>query len=604
MAQQMSDLQSLVIGNDVDDGKGDYLRKGGQKINTNFDSLFFGLGDGKLPHPAGAWKTWNHAQGAVISPKFGESWTINTTGGRVTVKLPTGGIAQYNSVVKLRDIWGMWNVNNIVLQADPKDTIKGKKGDVTIYRKDADLELVYCANGRWDYVDNKTVGKITTSDMATVARKGILITQAMGPTTDFRNIFTAPYNTGNLEVYHRGNMLYYGDKFSEDSGYGSIGTGATLAELDGTTVRLRNPAQVGDTVIFVTYMDGIASYRASYERFAIQILDKDQTGAVTENGRQIVAELKTKFSFNRDEFGFGPQDFPNPNTVEVYLNGHELNQAGKAGYPVYRCVGADGETLAECQANGGTWTLGGLDYSLDFDAFDRVNGITIGTELEHQDVLVIKWFNNDIGSTLDWDGIDGIRERADAVYLNSEEQFTLRNRIEYNSYDNPGPGNVQKAPDEVTRYADVRALLNTIFPIGSIYSNAHNPAPPNEYMGFGIWRRWAEGRASVGWSSDESNSFNVNPQTKAKEAGGFFGSVGSVIKPINLPQVKTAEKVLVRDDDGAIIIGSCMADPDTEGPGETKYRIDNATIAAGNLTPSSLSVVQPSVTEYKWIRVG
>lgn len=606
MAQKVSDLQAIIIGNDVDDGRGDYLRKGGEKINTNFDSLFYALGDGKVPHAAGAWKTWTHANGAVLKPQFGESWTIDTSGGKVTVQLPTGGINQYNSVIRLRDIWNIWGTNNIILQHDPKDTIKGKKGTVTIYRNGADLELVYCANGRWDYVDNKTVGKITTSDNATVARKGILITPEMGNTTDFKDIFSAPYNTANLEIYHRGNLLYYGDKFGENSDYGSQGaTASEMVDLDGTTIRLRSAAKPGDTVIFVTYMDGIASYRSSYSRFSIQVLDSSKTGKVTEPGRQVVADLKTKFSFDRDELGLGPQDFMNPNTVEVTLNGHSLMKAGEASYPVYRCVGADGDTMEQCTSNGGEWTLGGQDFSLTYDDFDRVDGILIGTELEHEDVLSVRWFNNDIGSTLDWDGENGIRELADEVYLNSEGTFDLKNQIEYSNYDEPSHKTKQDLPAAPnTRIADIRSFLDLIFPIGSIYSNAHNPAPPSDYMGFGIWRRWSEGLASVGWSSDTNNVFNVNPQTNVQESAGIFGSMGTVIKPLNIPEMKTAEDVLVRDDNGPIIIGSCMADPETEGPAETKYRVDKATIAQSNTTPSAIDVIQPSVTEYKWIRVA
>ncbi|QPI13956.1 baseplate wedge subunit and tail pin [Serratia phage 4S] len=605
MAQAITDLQQVIIGNDVDDGTGDYLRKGGEKINSNFDSLFYALGDGVRPAPAGAWKNWKHSDGATLSPKFGESWTIDTQGGKVTVQLPKGNATKYNSVIKLRDIWNSWNVNTVTLAHQPGDTIKGKAGTVIIHRAGADLELVYCANGRWDYVDNKTVGKITTSDMATVVKASVLITDAMGPTTDFKDLFAAPYNTAALNVYHRGNLLWYGDRSNENSQYGSIGSAAgQIVDLDGNTIRLRNAAMPGDTVIFETFMDGIASYRASYQRFTIQVLDQAQTGKVSVNGKTIVADLKTKLTFNRDEFGFGPQDFPNPNTVEVLLNGHELNQAGTAGYPQYKCVGADGEDAATCTANGGQWTFGGPDFSLTYDDFDRVNGIQLGQELEHQDILVIKWFNNDIGSTLDWDGTDGIRERAEEVFLNSEEVLNLTNRIEYTDYENPSQATRVDAPPFTGRIQDIRQLFDVLYPIGTIYTNAHNMANPANYLGFGVWRRWAEGLASVGWSEDSGNIFNTNPQDGTRTAGGVFGETNSVIKPINIPEMKTAEDVLVRDDTGPIIIGSCMADPDTTGPAETKYRVDKATISNGNTTPVGLNIIQPSITEYKWIRVG
>ncbi|EPJ2512148.1 hypothetical protein ACTGOH_005113, partial [Salmonella enterica subsp. enterica serovar Bareilly] len=36
--------QNIKIGNVVDDGQGDYLRRGGAKINENFDELYYELG--------------------------------------------------------------------------------------------------------------------------------------------------------------------------------------------------------------------------------------------------------------------------------------------------------------------------------------------------------------------------------------------------------------------------------------------------------------------------------------------------------------------------------------------------------------------------------
>ncbi|UQJ95528.1 baseplate wedge subunit and tail pin [Klebsiella phage CPRSB] len=46
--------QEILIGQVVDDGTGDYLRRGGQKTNNNFTELYNMLGDGEIPHPAGA----------------------------------------------------------------------------------------------------------------------------------------------------------------------------------------------------------------------------------------------------------------------------------------------------------------------------------------------------------------------------------------------------------------------------------------------------------------------------------------------------------------------------------------------------------------------
>ena len=114
--------QEILIGQIVDDGTGDYLRRGGQKTNNNFTELYNMLGDGEIPHPAGAWKTF---AGTTLSPKFGESWALNTSANKITVNLPKGGVGDYNKVIRLRDVWSRWATNNVRLIPATGDTIKG-----------------------------------------------------------------------------------------------------------------------------------------------------------------------------------------------------------------------------------------------------------------------------------------------------------------------------------------------------------------------------------------------------------------------------------------------------------------------------------------------
>jgi baseplate wedge subunit len=45
--------QILTLGSAVDDGQGDYLRLGGQKINSNFNDVYSELGDDTNLFPAG-----------------------------------------------------------------------------------------------------------------------------------------------------------------------------------------------------------------------------------------------------------------------------------------------------------------------------------------------------------------------------------------------------------------------------------------------------------------------------------------------------------------------------------------------------------------------
>ena len=96
----------------VDDGTGDYLREGGLKLNNNFDDLYFELGDGTNPHPAGAWKT---TKSNVVTAAFGKSYALDTSSNAIQVKLPKGTTADYNKVIRIRDVFGTWQTNAVTL---------------------------------------------------------------------------------------------------------------------------------------------------------------------------------------------------------------------------------------------------------------------------------------------------------------------------------------------------------------------------------------------------------------------------------------------------------------------------------------------------------
>ena len=71
--------QLIQMGNNVDDGRGDYLRIGAKKINDNTEEVYGKLGDGQTVFPAGAWKTWNTGtDGRTLSPNWGDSYSVNT----------------------------------------------------------------------------------------------------------------------------------------------------------------------------------------------------------------------------------------------------------------------------------------------------------------------------------------------------------------------------------------------------------------------------------------------------------------------------------------------------------------------------------------------
>lgn len=596
--------QDIGIGSVVDDGTGDYLRRGGEKINSNFKELYDGLGDGQVPHPAGAWR--HHTTGP-LAPKFGQAFNVDTTAAPITVTLPEGRVGDYGKVIKLRDVWGTWGTNPITLLPSGNNTIKGASASKKLNRDYQDIELVLTSPGSWEYLENKMVNKLSSTEIATVARKEFIATQGQ---TDFLRVFgDSVYNPNNIEVYRRGNLLYYGSEFSADSDFGSPGTGDALVALNGRDVRLRVPCEEGDTVVIVTYMDDLAVYRSSYLANTITVWNSD-SGRVTEAGQTFVGDLPTKREWTLSELGFQEIDGQlNPESTEVLVNGRVLTQAGMGGLPAFACETTAGDpvtgsTEADCIAAGGQWVESGIDFSVLKDkTTGRLSRIKIAEPLESGDQLTVRWFNNDIGTVMEW---DEIKEHTDEFYLNNEMRIDRSKTIRYNDYSAPNPCTVEveEAVEENIKFTDVMSLINTIHPIGTVYINAHNPHNPRTYMGFGRWVPYSVGKAIVGWdSSDDANfSYYDGACGRVKAPGGSGGQVQVELTTDKIPTVRSDDKVLVKDPNGDVLIGRCLLDPDDTGPGYRTYRED---VLASNMhaATETVSLLQPYVTVAAWLRV-
>ena len=64
------------------------------------------------------------------------------------------------------------------------------------------------------------------------------------------------------------------------------------------------------------------------------------------------------------------------------------------------------------------------------------------------------------------------------------------------------------------------------------------------------------------------------------------------------------DKVLISDPEhGSVVIGGCQLDPDAQGPGYSKYREDTVAVNNG-VVPNDITKIQPTITVYRWIRVG
>lgn len=612
--------QNINIGQVVDDGSGDYLRKGGIKINSNFDELYTQLGDGSFPHAAGAWKTWSAAKlnandtffGPTLSPLFGSSWAINSQQGRINVKLPKGGPSDYNKVIRIRDVNGTWRLQPVTVTPAAGNTLKGSGSPKTFNTNYQDLEFVFCPPGKWEYINGKTIEKFTNGDLATVAKKTIIATQGQ---FDFKNVFDGEeYNPESLNIYRRGNLLYYGENGFDKSNadYGSPGTTAVstdIVQLNKKDVRLKVPCDAGDVITFETFLDGIGVFRSSYNKLTVMLIDNKNTNQTTIFGTKLVKPLETYREITVEELGVLPGIDMNPHSVEIELNGKTLVEAGTGGLPMFICEGADAASETDCINNGGLWVNSDSDYRLQFDVTGtKVTSILFGQAFEDEDILSVRWYNNNIGTTMD---LEDILAETDQIYMNVEQTVDLTNRIEYNDYNNPGQKTKLNVQNEyMVQLSTVSAFFDSIYPIGSIYENAHNPANPRDYMGFGTWKLWGEGFASVGWNSNRSDPYfalnNLDVDTngvKSHTAGGTVGEVSFNIKKENIPELVSSDKVLVADPNGTVVIGGCQLDPDASGPGYSKYSEQILPVNKG-IAGLGITKIQPSQTVYRWIRVG
>ncbi|QEG04841.1 baseplate wedge completion tail pin [Shigella phage CM8] len=599
--------QNINIGNVVDDGTGDYLRKGGIKINENFDELYYELGDGDVPYSAGAWKTYNASSGQTLTAEWGKSYAINTSSGRVTLQLPKGTVNDYNKVIKARDVFATWNVNPVTLVAASGDTIKGSSSSVEINVQFSDLELVYCAPGRWEYVKNKQIDKIISSDISNVARKEFLV-EVQGQ-TDFLDVFRGTsYNVNNIRVKHRGNELYYGDVFSENSDFGSPGENeGELIPLDGFNIRLRQPCNIGDTVQIETFMDGVSQWRSSYTRRQIKVLDSKLTSKTSLEGSIYVTDLSAMKSIPFSAFGLIPGEPINPNSLEVRFNGILQQQAGTAGYPLFLCEGANSDTQEGCISLGGEWKESNTDYSIEYEDGKPVS-LLFDRKFESGDIIVITWFNNDLGTLLEK---DDIIELTDDRYVSKGSSTEVTGDVALTDFDKIGWPNVEKVDSYTRTYNSISSIFDSIYPVGSIYENAINPNNPVTYMGFGSWKLFGKGQVLVGWNDDVTDpNFALNNNdldssgNPSHTAGGTVGTTSVTLENANLPATKTDERVLIEDENGSVIIGGCQYDPDETGPIYTKYREDYATTNSSHTPPTNISNIQPSITVYRWIRIA
>lgn len=674
--------QTITLGSVVDDGTGDYLRSGGIKINNNFNDIYSELGDGTRVHSAGAWKVHSFANdGANLAVKFGESYVVDTTTGIVNITLPNALITDVGKVIRIRDARGSWGLNSVFISANKN--IKDRT-TVEFSNQYSDLEFIYTGT-IWQYAPQRRVNAFTFGDSPTVLRKAVLASSGQRD-FDFYTELNSEYNTAAFEVYRRGNLMYYGDGVNEFSDYGSIpphasvyygdgkafaipddwepstlydtntivkvatgdvddydaGTWAydyyrstarhtssgTFADdlstywrqlnvgdiypPDGRTIRLTLKAVENDPIALVTYLTDISSFRSSVQTKTVKILDNTNLSEGAINGQSIKLDTTENQTITIQDMGMYEKLQFNPDTLIVELNGNRLTKAGDAG-----------------TSYGDNPAVDDFDVQYEQDDTDQWNTLIFGIKFKDGDILTVTWFDNVIGSLLEWDeGDQPIVDRGDARWLQSTGEMTTKNSISFTD-NQPNAASVQTDSEiQTQRVETVSDLLNYIYPIGSMYFNSHNPSNPAEYMGFGTWVRYAQGRVPVGWYPETGGQYDslfslnnqfLNAQGSPRAVSGGIGGFKSVtLTSSNIPELtsgvdnedsrddsnSTEQYALVaRSSSGTINLNGCQPDPDSNSISLSMYKEEPIKVNNG-VNPTGVNIVQPFVTVHIWVRVA
>lgn len=593
-------IEQINLGNIVDDGTGDYLRLGGEKINQNFEEIAYKLGDGVTVHPAGAWKTIDGKTETEVSAVFGNSYTLNTQENNINVYLPKGGVKDYNKVIRLRDVFNSWDKRNVSVIAASGDTIRGTPEAVKLDLAFQDVEFVYCAPGRWEFLKTKQLSRITSGSSQSVLKKEFIAEEGQ---TDFLNVFgdTIEYNSKSIDIHVRGNLLYHGTEFNENSDFGSP-DGNVIGPLNGKDIRLANPLKAGDAVIITTFIDDVGQLRSTYNTYTITVLDEKLSNVISPlNAATHVVNFADKVEITPAEFGHINGQFINYNALEVYINGV---LAKRSQDNEFSCSGYDATDMDSCLLRGGSWVPANEGYRLILENNILV-GLDFGYNLMPGDVITITWFNNEIGTLLEMDDIEA---KFNSKYIHSKE-IEVTGAIWLNDTENPNNSNISFEESRPVTVDSVDAVFDLIYPIGTCYENFLNPNNPATYLLGGVWVLAGKNRTTVGWDPNETdftynnNDLGVNGKP-SKSAGGTGGAIAINLGIDQLPATATDSAVLVADPKGSIVVGGCQFDPDEEGPVYSKYSEVNATINAANDTTKEINVMNPYITVYRWMRIA
>jgi hypothetical protein len=147
-------------------------------------------------------------------------------------------------------------------------------------------------------------------------------------------------------------------------------------------------------------------------------------------------------------------------------------------------------------------------------------------------------------------------------------------------------GAITIAPNAITTTEIAQSFLDTIYPIGSIYTNATDGTNPGTLLGFGTWTAFGAGRVLVGINSSDPD-FDA-----AEETGG--------VKEVTL----TAAQSGLPSHSHTLLGGSFDGSSGAE-PGNSRASDLGQTGTTGGTNASSAHTnLQPYIVVYMWKRTA
>ena len=117
-------------------------------------------------------------------------------------------------------------------------------------------------------------------------------------------------------------------------------------------------------------------------------------------------------------------------------------------------------------------------------------------------------------------------------------------------------GAITIAPNGITATEIAQSFLDTIYPIGSIYTNATDGTNPKTLLGFGTWQEFAQGEVPVGRKTSDpdfdvvGSGTNTNSTTGSKTHTLSTSEMPAHDHVANRNQFDSANILLTRRSDG------------------------------------------------------